>query len=721
MQYGFKNCCNEFEYFIVEDIPAYVNVGESWYIQTIQGDYLIGTYVEMPPLNYAPQTFNWSSGVNYPTCNEILDNYDINCENTTVVTSFELGSGAVVTTNECGCITLTPLTVTCQSTSPSTNGGNNGIVKINIQGGTPPYSISMTIGFSQGSITYNSQNSGLFTLLNNAGENSYFITVTDSDGDFTESVTCILNTPPTQLNATCSTTNTTFYGSPTGSMTVSVNGGTPPYLLNMVGTPTFSTLQSGTKTYPNLSANTYTVNIIDSGSVALGEQQNESVTCTVNDAAQLTYPNTICLTILYCNQTYSLTFTKQSTLYNYRPIYLSTTHPTIGVAIPITLRYETTTNNWKTSAYTQTNLWSVPVTCTPAYSVQFSQQTGNNQPTGTYTSQAGTTFFTGNKTMSSGNCPLSYSLTSTASCPLATPPDGTITFGTIQNGAPPYQYTLYLNNISQGSQNTPIFNNVGAGTYKGVVVDNVGNTLTLAQAPSVTVSNSTVSTVNFVTCYASQPITIIGGGTQSYKGILNGYFTGIPTGNQISTSNFSIQISIYKKTPESTSNINATYTNLKVFKAGTDITSSLSLQVVDTFSTPEEQDPNVGCPKRTKSQATIYTINPTNQITNIQNLQNIQVQVTFQYSSTNIIATNQSGCYEQVDYNISCTLGDDFIMTGPSQCYQYPSPYFEPSLSYITFTKIKNQTITNNPQTPNQWTIVGSGGNSVCANNIIIP
>lgn len=720
MQYGFKNCCNSNEYFIVEDIPAYVNVGETWYIQTTQGGFIAATYVEIPPLNYSPQVFNWSSGVNFPSCDLLLDEYGINCNNTAIVTSLEIGSGAVVTTNECGCRTLIPMTVTCQSQSPTTNNGTNGVVRVNIQGGTAPYTISTIIGQGSSPTTQISQNPGVYTILNNAGENTYTITVTDYGADFTQTVICVLNTPPTPINATCTTTNTTFYGSPTGSLTVTVNGGTPPYFLNLVGTPTVLpiTTAGSSRTYSNLSANTYAVNINDSGNPIVNERQTTSVTCTVIDAAQLTFPNTICLSIPYCNQTYSLSFTKQSTLYNYRPIYLSTTHANIGVTNPMTLRYETTTNKWQTSAYTQTGSWNVPTTCTPAYSVQFSQQTGNNQPTGNYISQAGTTFSTGNKNMSSGNCPLSYTLTSTASCQLSQTPEGTITFGNVQNGTPPYTYTIYQNSTVINTQLTPNFTNVASGTYKGVVTDNNGNTLTLAQAPSVTVAITQPSTVTWISCYATQPITITGNGTQSYKAILDGYFTGIPIGNSLTTQNLTIYIAITNVTTEFITGINSSYANLKIFKNGIDITSSLSLSV-ETYDSGESTNAMI-CSKPRKQKTLSYTITMGNQIT-LQNLEHIQIQVTFQYNSTNSITTNNVECIESVTYTINAET-NGVNMNGPNTCYTYAtSPYFQPSFDYIELKKTKNQTITQNSSTPNQWSINAySYGGTVCQNNLII-
>ena len=63
MQYGFKNCCNSNEYFVIEDIPAYVNVGETWFIQTTQCGIIAATYGEIPPLNYTPQVFNWTGSL----------------------------------------------------------------------------------------------------------------------------------------------------------------------------------------------------------------------------------------------------------------------------------------------------------------------------------------------------------------------------------------------------------------------------------------------------------------------------------------------------------------------------------------------------------------------------------------------------------------------------------------------------------------------------------
>jgi hypothetical protein len=261
-----------------------------WYIRTTQNNYIAATYVELPTLNYSPQVFYWSVGTGFTSCNEIFNQNDINCSQTTLVTSFEIGSGAVVTTNECGCLTVIPLSVSCQSTNPTTNGGNNGVVRLNIQGGTAPYTIT------SGNTSFTSSQPGVFTVKNNASEGSYSYVVNDVNGDFSTTITCILNTPPTNLNATCTTNPTTLNGSPTGSLIVSVNGGTPPYSLVFTGT-TYP-LASGSKTFSNLFANTYTVTITDSGTInQLGqnEQQTTSVTCTVNDATPISFPNTICL------------------------------------------------------------------------------------------------------------------------------------------------------------------------------------------------------------------------------------------------------------------------------------------------------------------------------------------------------------------------------------------------------------------------------------------
>jgi hypothetical protein len=380
----------------------------------------------------------------------------------------------------------------------------------------------------------------------------------------------------------------------------------------------------------------------------------------------------------------------------------------------MTLRYETTNNKWQTSAYTQTGTWSVPSTCTPAYSVQFIQQIGNNQPTGVYTSPGSTTFQSGTKTMYEDSCPINYTLTSTPSCSLLPTPSGTVTFGTVQNGTAPYQYTLFLNGTSQGTQFTPIFNNIGAGTYKGVVEDSLGNTLTLAQAPSVSVGNNTPVTVNWVNCVAAQPITIVGNGTQSYKAILDGYFTNIPTGNQVS-ANLSFSISINKVTPGFISSITANYTNLKIYIGGVNVTSVLN--ITPTVYVGDEFN-SVGsvCPKTPKEQSTVYTFQSTSPILLGPN-QHIQIQVTFQYQSTNSISTNTANCYERVYYLIEGNLTGP-LNIGPNQCVQFPPGYFQTTLSAVSLTKIKNQTISNTPSTLGQWTT--SLGTTTCNNSIII-
>ena len=84
--------------------------------------------------------------------------------------------------NECGVITIFPMSVECGDyTNPTTPISNNGEVSINITGGTPPYDITWT---NNGSKT---------ATLINLPPGNYTATVTDYWKDFTGVTTCVLS------------------------------------------------------------------------------------------------------------------------------------------------------------------------------------------------------------------------------------------------------------------------------------------------------------------------------------------------------------------------------------------------------------------------------------------------------------------------------------------------------------------------------------------------
>jgi hypothetical protein len=89
---------------------------------------------------------------------------------------------ASTTRNECGVVTIYPMTVTCNPTNPTSEVASNGSVSLTIYGGSPPYSIEWTNGSYEQS-------------LYNLSVGSYTATVTDFNEDYTQVITCTL-TPP---------------------------------------------------------------------------------------------------------------------------------------------------------------------------------------------------------------------------------------------------------------------------------------------------------------------------------------------------------------------------------------------------------------------------------------------------------------------------------------------------------------------------------------------
>jgi hypothetical protein len=94
--------------------------------------------------------------------------------------------------NECGVITLFPMSVSCSSVNPTSSTSSDGSATLIITGGTPPYLIQ----WANGNINQ--------TILN-LSKGSYTATVSDSDGDNVITVTCNLVAPTTTTTTTTTT------------------------------------------------------------------------------------------------------------------------------------------------------------------------------------------------------------------------------------------------------------------------------------------------------------------------------------------------------------------------------------------------------------------------------------------------------------------------------------------------------------------------------------
>src|SRR5437870_1048275 len=144
-------------------------------------------------------------------------------------------------------------TVSLTQSPVSCFGGSNGSVTATVNGGTPPYSVTLgattqTVSTDGGSTT--------FTGLT-AGSKTVHVVAT---GGCTKDAMITVTQPASAVSASItSQTNASCFGSSTGSVTVAGSGGTSPYSYAIDGV-TFGI--SGT--FNNLAAGSYTVTVKDS-------------------------------------------------------------------------------------------------------------------------------------------------------------------------------------------------------------------------------------------------------------------------------------------------------------------------------------------------------------------------------------------------------------------------------------------------------------------------
>jgi len=165
----------------------------------------------------------------------------------------------------------TALVVTETHTDILCNGQSTGAIDVSVSGGTSPYTY-----------LWNDGNTNEDRTAIPAG--TYLLTVTDNNGcTQTLSVTVA---EPALLTATSSHTNVTCNGLNNGTITLNVNGGTPPY--SFLG----NAVPSGTTTVPSLAPNTYAGNLTDANgcSVALTETITEPAVLALSE----THVDAIC-------------------------------------------------------------------------------------------------------------------------------------------------------------------------------------------------------------------------------------------------------------------------------------------------------------------------------------------------------------------------------------------------------------------------------------------
>ena len=132
------------------------------------------------------------------------------------------GTYTVVVTDASGCQATATVNVTVEdnpvlttaSVTNATCNQSNGAINITVTGGTPAYNYSWNNGATTEDLT-------------NLSSGSYTLTVTDSKGCFQTSTVAVISTDgPTVTNTK---TNVTCNGASTGTINVTVTGGTAPY------------------------------------------------------------------------------------------------------------------------------------------------------------------------------------------------------------------------------------------------------------------------------------------------------------------------------------------------------------------------------------------------------------------------------------------------------------------------------------------------------------
>ena len=210
-----------------------------------------------------PYTYSWTGG-----------------NTTNSVTGLSAGTYVITVTDSCG-ITLSASAIITQpntisitaadSMSVSCNGGNNGIAKSTLSGGTSPFTYLWSDANSQATATATGLVAGTYT-----------VTVTDSCGG-SSSASVIIGQPNALSIIAADSMNVSCNGGNNGIAKSTLSGGTSPYIY------VWSDANSqATATATGLVAGTYTVTVTDScgasssASVIIGQPNALSASATVN-------------------------------------------------------------------------------------------------------------------------------------------------------------------------------------------------------------------------------------------------------------------------------------------------------------------------------------------------------------------------------------------------------------------------------------------------------
>ncbi|MCC6283509.1 MAG: gliding motility-associated C-terminal domain-containing protein [Saprospiraceae bacterium] len=211
-----------------------------------------GSITLTPAGGTAPYTFAWAGPTGYTSTAQSP-------------TGLKAGNYTVVITDANSCSFTAPVIAITQPNAiaiPSNQlmiantcfGQTNGFVHIGVTGGTAPYTFAWA---GPNSFTATTED------INNLAAGAYTVTVTDSKScTFVSSPAYTVQAPSAALTVTvASSQNVNCFGASTGSITINVSGGTPPY--SYTWRDQSNDLVSNSKNPTFLGAGTYNVTVTD--------------------------------------------------------------------------------------------------------------------------------------------------------------------------------------------------------------------------------------------------------------------------------------------------------------------------------------------------------------------------------------------------------------------------------------------------------------------------
>lgn len=476
MALGFRDCCNEFNYFLLTETPATVSEFEIYYIQTAEGPSFCATYINLPPLNYTPTTYNTISITQQTDCDACIATNPCPTEENILENQF--GVGSVITQPDCNFTSIRYLLVDCFPVNPTFQNSLDGEVILNVTGGVPPYVFR---DFNTNQVLQgNPVIDNFYRVLNEVPAGDYRFLVSDTDENFIIDITCTLTAPPPFPVFQVETVDATVFGKPDGRINfIVLSAGTPPYgyIINGIVYDELPII---------IGAGTYTVTIFD-------QFYTTEYEVIVEQPPPVDYPSQLCFNVTaivgVCSQEFGLQFDRFVNDYDYRAQYYAVNPIILGFG-ELNLRYEESVGGWiivESDWNGSPQYTTLPFACPASisYLVGFRKLNGTTDtPDGV--DWATTSLNFSNPSVSAGFCvPKVVVLSTTDSCtdPI-TPTRGGVTLQASGGSGPPYKYVI--NPVGITTPNNII--NLDPGSYTAQVIDGSGN---ISQTVSFTINSVT--------------------------------------------------------------------------------------------------------------------------------------------------------------------------------------------------------------------------------------